>query len=42
MESGLQPDLMNIKALEKEYASLLNQYEEAYKNCNSKFDYKRH
>ena len=38
MESGLQPDLMNIKALEKEYASLLNQYEEAYKNCNSKLN----
>ena len=29
-------DLMNIKTLEKEYNSVLKQYEEAYKNCNAK------
>jgi hypothetical protein len=38
MESGLQSDLMNIKALEKEYNTILKQYEEAYKNCNSKLN----
>jgi len=31
-------DLMNIKTLEKEYNSVLKQYEEAYKNCNAKLN----
>jgi hypothetical protein len=29
---------MNIKTLEKEYNSVLKQYEEAYKNCNAKLN----
>lgn len=36
METNLQSDLINIKALETEYNAVLKQYEEAYKNCNSK------
>jgi hypothetical protein len=36
MDTQLQSELMNIKALEKEYNAVLKQYEEAYKNCNSK------
>ena len=36
METEIKPDLMNIKTLEKEYNSVLKQYEEAYKNCNAK------
>ena len=36
MDTQLQSDLINIKALEKEYNAVLKQYEEAYKNCNSK------
>lgn len=36
MNTNLKSDLMNIKALEREYNSVLKQYEEAYKNCNSK------
>lgn len=31
-------DLMNIKTLEKEYNTVLKQYEEAYKNCNAKLN----
>jgi hypothetical protein len=34
--SNSSSDLMNIKTLEKEYNSVLKQYEEAYKNCNAK------
>ena len=36
MDTQLQSELMNINALEKEYNAVLKQYEEAYKNCNSK------
>lgn len=36
METEIKSDLMNIKTLEKEYNSVLKQYEEAYKNCNAK------
>lgn len=32
--SGLNSDMLKIQALEKEYNAVLNQYEEAYKNCN--------
>ena len=32
--SELNADILQIQALEKEYNSVLNQYEEAYKNCN--------
>jgi hypothetical protein len=32
--SGLNTDILKIEALEKEYNAVLNQYEEAYKNCN--------
>lgn len=38
MDMNLKSDLMNIKSLEKEYNSVLKQYEEAYKNCNSKLN----
>jgi hypothetical protein len=33
-DSGLNSDILKIQALEKEYNAVLNQYEEAYKNCN--------
>ena len=33
-DSGLNPDILKIQALEREYNAVLNQYEEAYKNCN--------
>ena len=33
-DSELNTDILQIQALEKEYNSVLNQYEEAYKNCN--------
>ena len=33
-DSGLKSDILKIQALEKEYNAVLNQYEEAYKNCN--------
>ena len=33
-DSGLNTDILKIQALEKEYNAVLNQYEEAYKNCN--------
>jgi hypothetical protein len=36
--SNSSSDLMNIKTLEKEYSSVLKQYEEAYKNCNAKLN----
>jgi hypothetical protein len=36
MDPEMESDLMNIKALEKEYNTILKQYEEAYKNCNAK------
>jgi hypothetical protein len=36
--SNSSSDLMNIKTLEKEYNSVLKQYEEAYKNCNAKLN----
>uniref|UniRef100_A0A6C0I830 Apple domain-containing protein n=1 Tax=viral metagenome TaxID=1070528 RepID=A0A6C0I830_9ZZZZ len=32
---NLKSDILKIEALEKEYKSVLAQYEEAYKNCNS-------
>lgn len=38
LNSTNQSDLMNIKTLEKEYSSVLKQYEEAYKNCNAKLN----
>ena len=38
LNSTNQSDLMNIKTLEKEYSSVLKQYEEAYKNCNAKMN----
>ena len=33
-DNGLNTDILKIQALEKEYNAVLNQYEEAYKNCN--------
>jgi len=36
--SSNSSDLMNIKTLEKEYGSVLKQYEEAFKNCNAKLN----
>jgi hypothetical protein len=36
--SNSSSDLMNIQTLEKEYSSVLKQYEEAYKNCNAKLN----
>lgn len=38
LNSTNKSDLMNIKTLEKEYSSVLKQYEEAYKNCNAKMN----
>ena len=34
MDTDLKSDILKIEALEKEYNAVLNQYEEAYKNCN--------
>jgi len=34
MDTNLKSDILKIEALEKEYNAVLNQYEEAYKNCN--------
>ena len=38
LTTNINSDLMNIKTLEKEYSSVLQQYEEAYKNCNAKMN----
>jgi len=35
VNTDLKSDILKIEALEREYNSVLNQYEEAYKNCNS-------
>lgn len=35
MNTDLKTDILRIEALEKEYNAVLNQYEEAYKNCNT-------
>ena len=37
-DSGLNSDILKIQALEKEYNAVLNQYEEAYKNCNDELN----
>jgi len=34
MKDELKSDILKIEALEREYNAVLNQYEEAYKNCN--------